>query len=55
LIATGMSNAEVAAELTLEVSTVKSHISRLLSRLGLPNRERLIAFAWRSGVVDREG
>ena len=51
LVAAGLSNAEIAEELTLEVSTVKSHVSRLLARLGLPNRERLIAFAWSSGVV----
>jgi DNA-binding NarL/FixJ family response regulator len=54
LVARGMSNAEIASELTLEVSTVKSHVSRLLSRLGVSNRERLIAFAWRSGVFHQE-
>jgi DNA-binding CsgD family transcriptional regulator len=52
LVAQGLSNSEVARELTLEVSTVKSHVSRLLSRLGLRDRETLIAYAWRTGVVN---
>jgi DNA-binding NarL/FixJ family response regulator len=51
LVASGRSNSEIAEELTIEVSTVKSHVSRLLSRLDCRDRENLIAFAWRSGVV----
>jgi DNA-binding CsgD family transcriptional regulator len=54
LVARGLSNSEIARELTLEVSTVKTHVSRLLSRLGLRNRENLIAFAWRSGLIRHE-
>lgn len=54
LVAQGMSNAEIANALTLEVSTVKSHVSRLLARLGQPTRERLIAYAWSMGVVPTE-
>jgi DNA-binding NarL/FixJ family response regulator len=53
LVAHGLSNAEIASELTLGVSTVKSHVSRLLSRLGVRNREGLIAYAWRSGLIHR--
>jgi DNA-binding NarL/FixJ family response regulator len=54
LVARGLSNAEIASELTLEVSTVKSHVSRLLSRLGIRNRESLIAFAWSLGQIPSE-
>jgi DNA-binding NarL/FixJ family response regulator len=53
LVAEGMSNIEIADELSLEISTIKSHVSRLLSRLNVPTRERLIAFAWRYGLVPR--
>jgi len=51
LVAQGRSNAEIAEELSVEVSTVKSHVSRLLSRLDCRDRENLIAFAWRSRLV----
>jgi DNA-binding NarL/FixJ family response regulator len=53
LVAWGRSNAEIAEELTVEVSTVKSHVSRLLSRLDCRDRQQLIAFAWSTGVVHR--
>jgi len=54
LVAQGRSNAEIAEELSVEVSTVKSHVSRLLSRLDCRDRENLIAFAWRSRLVRSE-
>jgi DNA-binding CsgD family transcriptional regulator len=54
LVAEGRSNAEIAEVLSIEISTVKSHVSRLLSRLDLPNRPHLIAYAWRTGVVEQE-
>ncbi|WP_067897279.1 helix-turn-helix transcriptional regulator [Nocardia vaccinii] len=50
LVAQGFANAEIADRLTLEVSTVKSHISRILQRCNLRNREQLIVLAWRSGL-----
>lgn len=53
LVGEGMSNAEIAQALSVEVSTVKSHVSRVLQRLNLRDREQLIAMAWRSGVMDR--
>jgi len=53
LVAWGRSNAEIAEELTVEVSTVKSHVSRLLSRLDCRDRQHLIAFAWSTGLVHR--
>jgi excisionase family DNA binding protein len=51
LVGQGMSNAEIAAGLSLEISTVKSHVSRLLQRCGLRDREQLIVLAWRSGLM----
>jgi DNA-binding CsgD family transcriptional regulator len=55
LVGQGLSNAEIARHLCVEVSTVKSHISRVLQRFNLRDREQLIAHVWRSGVMDREG
>jgi DNA-binding CsgD family transcriptional regulator len=51
LIGQAMSNAEIAARLSLEISTVKSHVSRLLQRCDLRDREQLIVLAWSSGVM----
>jgi DNA-binding CsgD family transcriptional regulator len=51
LIGQAMSNAEIADRLSLEISTVKSHVSRLLQRCALRDREQLIVLAWSSGVM----
>lgn len=51
LVGQGLSNAEIAQRLSLEISTVKSHISRMLQRLNLHNRQQLIAHLWRTGFV----
>jgi len=53
LLANGLSNAEIAAWLTVETSTVKTHVSRMLERLDLRDRHQLIAHLWRSGAVQR--
>ncbi|MHC1562629.1 response regulator [Actinomycetospora sp. C-140] len=50
-VARGLSNAEVAARLHLGETTVKTHLGRVLDKLGLPDRPRVIAWAWRHGVV----
>ncbi|GAA4803670.1 response regulator transcription factor [Actinomycetospora chlora] len=50
-VARGLSNAEVAARLHLGETTVKTHLGRVLDKLGLPDRPRLIAWAWEHGVV----
>lgn len=51
LIGQGLSNAEIAASLTVEISTVKSHVSRILQRCALRDREQLIVLAWQSGLM----
>lgn len=47
------SNAEIADELFLATSTVKTYVSRLLSRLDQPNRAALAALAHEWGLVDQ--
>ncbi|GLZ44311.1 DNA-binding response regulator [Actinomycetospora sp. NBRC 106375] len=53
-VARGLSNAEVAARLHLGETTVNTHLGRVLDKLGLPDRPRVIAWAWRHGVVDAD-
>lgn len=54
LIAAGMSNSDIAAELVISERTVKSHVSNILSKLHLADRTQAAVFAWREGIVRRE-
>ncbi|MCB0191704.1 MAG: response regulator transcription factor [Anaerolineae bacterium] len=53
LIADGMSNADIAAQLVISEKTVKSHVSNILSKLHLGDRTQAAVYAWREGVVRR--
>jgi DNA-binding NarL/FixJ family response regulator len=52
LVGLGMSNAEIAAALYITASTAKTHVARLLAKLGARDRVQLVIIAYQAGLLD---
>lgn len=54
LIANALTNSQIAAHLSIAESTVKGHVSNILSKLHLGDRTQATVYAWQKGIVQRE-
>ncbi len=51
LVANGLSNSEIAAQMVVSENTVKGHVSNILSKLHLADRTQAAVYAWKQGLV----
>jgi DNA-binding NarL/FixJ family response regulator len=54
LIASGLTNSQIAEKLVISENTVKGHVSNILSKLHLADRTQAAVYAWQKGIVQRE-
>ncbi|UQS21866.1 response regulator transcription factor [Amycolatopsis thermalba] len=55
LVAGGLSNDEIAAQLVISPATARTHVSRILTKLGARDRAQLVVLAYESGLVTPRG
>jgi two-component system, NarL family, response regulator LiaR len=54
LIASGLTNSQIAEKLVISENTVKGHVSNILSKLHVADRTQVAVYAWQRGIVHRD-